>query len=126
MHTSHYRALGGGRFNQHFKKELLTFRATDFEKNKNQHLFNYCRTGEGTMVHIFVPYSSTFLWMVFSFVTLYWFVGKFIMGPLVVLLVLLESPQKADVHDCYFTIFKSAYCLQFKVRLGPESPLDER
>jgi len=28
------------------------------------------------------------------------------MGPLVVLLVLSENPQKGDVHDCYFTIFK--------------------
>jgi hypothetical protein len=46
--------------------------------------------------------------MVFSFVALYWFVVESLSwGPLVVLLVLSESPQKAEVHDCYFTNFKT-------------------
>jgi hypothetical protein len=45
--------------------------------------------------------------MVFSFVTLYWFVESLSWGlSHCAFGILSESPEKGDGHRCYFTIFK--------------------
>jgi hypothetical protein len=77
-----YRALGGRQFNWHLKKELQTFRAIDFFKNKINIYLIIAGLVKVLWYTYFVPYSSNLLWMVFSFVALYWFVESLSWGGL--------------------------------------------